>query len=70
MAIHSLTVKQICSYRPVADELEERLETIQSSWGYKVTAVYETNVNNNSECSKQGFIILYDDLADNKNEVE
>ena len=62
MAIHAKIVEQICSYRPVADELVNALDLIQNAWKYKVISVYETKVNKSPNCSDQGFVILYDDL--------
>lgn len=44
--IKTLTVKQIVSYEPVADQLAHWLEVIQGEWGCEVLNVFETKVNN------------------------
>ena len=69
--IKTLTVKQIVSYEPVADQLAHWLEVIQGEWGCEVLNVFETKVNNSPNQSKQGFIILYKDaMWKHKEEIE
>ena len=51
--------RQIVSYIPPADVLEEKLEQIQAR-GYKVLNIIETKQPNGMGCSDQAFIIVYD----------
>ena len=62
--IKSKTIQQICSYKPVADELKEELENINKK-GYKILNIFETRVPKTLKSSDQGFIIIYDDHKDN-----
>ena len=66
--IKSEIIRQTSEYTPVSTELKKALDAIQSSWGYKVIDVYETQVHNIPRMSSQGFIILYE--TDEKNDNE
>ena len=57
--IETLIVRQIVSYIPVANELEDALSAIQNR-GYKVLSVTETKVNKIPGLTDQAFIILYE----------
>lgn len=61
--IMSRTIKQIVSYKPVSDLLEEELVRLNRN-GCKIIGIHETKVNNGLGCSNQGFIIIYDDTAE------
>ena len=61
MAIRAEIIKQVCSYIPVADELQKTLDLIQDDWKCKVISVFETIINKSPDCDVQGFIIIYDD---------
>jgi hypothetical protein len=55
----SRTIKQIVSYEPVSDLLEEELVRLNKN-GCKIISIHETKVNGGLGCSNQGFIIIYD----------
>lgn len=58
--IETYIVEQTTSYRPVANELQDKLKLIQETWGYKVINVFETTLNERPCGTNQGFIILYE----------
>jgi hypothetical protein len=68
MAIRAEIVKQVCSYIPVADELQKTLDLIQDDWKCKVISVFETIINKPPNCGDQGFIIIYDDKEGAEND--
>ena len=55
--IYAEIVKQIVSYRPVADELKTALERVQKN--NDIQSVFETKLHASLGCDPQGFIILY-----------
>ncbi len=57
--IKAIIVRQISDYKPVAYELQETLEAVQTQ-GHKVVNVIETKLNKMPRHTDQGFIILYD----------
>ena len=50
MAIRAEIIKQVCSYIPVADELQKTLDLIQDDWKCKVISVFETIINKSPNC--------------------
>ena len=54
----SVIVRQVCSYEPVANVLNDTLKMLKEK-NYTVVNVIETKVNKIPGCTDQGFIVLY-----------
>lgn len=63
--IRSRTIKQIVSYIPVSDLLEETLARFNEN-GYKIISIHETKIPGGIGLGDQGFIIIYDTNEENK----